>query len=68
MLTVRLPKDLESSLLELASKLGINKSKMVVEALQHYMEDKKDYLLASKIYKAQNKFYTHEEVLSELGL
>ena len=57
MLTVRLPKDLEDSLSELSKELGTQKSKLVINALEQYIEDKQDYILAHKIYNA-NKFPT----------
>lgn len=68
MLTVRLPKDLEFHLSKLAEALDEQKSKIVIQALRQYIEDKSDYLLASKIYKKKNKTYTHEEMLRELNL
>jgi predicted DNA-binding protein len=68
MLTVRLPDELEIGLNNLAQALSTQKSKIVIAALQQYIEDKQDYILASNVYAANNSSYTHEEVLRELGL
>jgi predicted DNA-binding protein len=68
MLSVRLPEELEQNLTILSEQMHINKSKLVITALKEYIEDKQDYLAACDIFGRNNKRYTHEELISELGL
>lgn len=68
MLSVRLPKELECSLSDVAKQLKTDKSKIVIDALNQYIEDKQDYLSAHTIFAQNNKRYTFEEVLNELKL
>lgn len=67
-LTVKLPKDLEVQLSQLSAELNKTEDQVVVEALRQYVEDKLDYIQASKVYSNKNKTYTHEQVLNKLGL
>jgi predicted DNA-binding protein len=68
MLSVRLPKELEYNLSEIAKQLKSDKSKVVIDALSQYIEDKQDYLSAHTVFVQNNKRYTFEEVLNELKL
>ena len=68
MLSVRLPKELEYNLSEIARQLKSDKSKVVIDALSQYIEDKQDYLSAHAVFVQNNKRYTFEEVLNELKL
>ena len=68
MLSIRLPKELETDLVSLAKHLNLNKSNIVISALTKYIEDQQDYIKASSILKQNNKRYTHEEVMLELDL
>ncbi|MDQ5922209.1 MAG: hypothetical protein QG673_2268 [Pseudomonadota bacterium] len=68
MFSVRLPEELEQNLTILSEQMHINKSKLVIAALKEYIEDRQDYLAASDVFGRNNKRYTHEELISELGL
>lgn len=68
MFSIRLPQDLETSLTSLSKQLNVNKSKVVIAALKNYIEDKQDYLKATRVFDKNNKKYTHEELLDELDL
>jgi len=68
MLTVILPKDLEDSLTKISKEMEISQNQIVIDALKQYIENKIDYCIANKVYQANNKCYTHEQVLCELEL
>lgn len=68
MFSVRLPEELEQSLIILSEQMHINKSKLVIAALKKYIEGRQDYLAARDVFSRNNKKYTHEELISKLGL
>lgn len=68
MLAIRLPKELEDQLEELAKTTKRSKSYYVREALEQYLEDYSDYLKAVAVLEKNKKIYTLEEVKKYLGL
>ncbi len=72
MLAVRLSKDLEERLSVLARKTNRSKSFYVKEALEKYLEDEEDHVMALQAYedylKSGNKTTSFEEVMAENGL
>lgn len=71
-LTVRLPDDLQQRLDHLALQTGRAKSFYVKEALQNYLEDLEDLLLANavleRVRSGKEKTYSLEDVENELKL
>lgn len=68
LMAVRLPLELEQSLLFCAKELHKSKSELVQEALASYLEDLQDYISAKKVLAAKEPSYTLDEVEKELGL
>jgi len=68
LLAVRVPEELESRLGNLAEKTGRSKSFYIRKALEQFIEDQEDYLLAVSILKENNKSFSLEEVKQDLGL
>ncbi|QIM62871.1 CopG family transcriptional regulator [Pasteurellaceae bacterium Orientalotternb1] len=71
-LTVRLPDELQQRLDNLAAQTGRAKSFYVKEALEAYLEDLEDLLLANAVLErvraGKEKTYSLEEVENELNL
>ncbi len=71
-ITVRLPDELQQRLNHLASQTGRAKSFYVKEALEAYLEDLEDLLLANavleRVHSGKEKTHSLEEVINELGL
>ncbi|MDP8161679.1 DUF6290 family protein [Pasteurella skyensis] len=71
-LTVRLPDELQQRLDHLASQTGRAKSFYVKQALEAYLEDLEDLLLANavleRIHSGKEQTHSLEEVINELGL
>ncbi|MGX2975808.1 type II toxin-antitoxin system RelB family antitoxin [Ursidibacter arcticus] len=71
-LTVRLPDELQQRLDHLATQTGRAKSFYVKEALEAYLEDLEDLLLANAVLErvraGKEKTYSLEEVENELNL
>lgn len=71
-LTVRLPDELQQRLDHLAAQTGRAKSFYVKEALEAYLEDLEDLLLANAVLErvraGKEKTYSLEEVENELNL
>lgn len=71
-LTVRLPEELQQRLDHLAIQTGRAKSFYVKEALEAYLEDLEDLLLANavleRVRSGKEKTYTLEDVTNELNL
>lgn len=71
-ITVRLPDDLQHRLDHLALQTGRAKSYYVKAALESYMEDLEDILLANAVLErvraGKEKVYSLEEVERELNL
>ena len=69
---VRLPEGLEKRLEALAARTHRSKSYYLKRALETYIEDYEDYLMALDVKKrmdaGQEKTYTLEEVKKKLGL
>lgn len=68
MFSIRLPKDIEDSLLLCSKELDTPKSKLVADALLVYLEDLKDYIKAKKILAKNEPTISHEELKREFGL
>lgn len=72
MLALRLPEDMNTRLAQLARKTGRSKSYYVRKALNEFLEDREDYLLAvaalEDMKRGNSKTYTLDEVKKELGL
>ncbi|MDH2998301.1 CopG family transcriptional regulator [Pasteurellaceae bacterium LFhippo2] len=71
-LTVRLPDELQQRLDYLAIQTGRAKSYYVKEALESYLEDLEDLLLANAVLErarsGKEKTYSLEEIENELNL
>jgi predicted DNA-binding protein len=68
MFTIRLPKEIESELVECAKELNKPKSKIVNEALAFYLEDLQDYIKAKKVLAKNEPTISHEDLKRELGI
>jgi RHH-type rel operon transcriptional repressor/antitoxin RelB len=68
MLNVRLPEGLEKQLEHLAAETGRSKSFYVKKALEQYLEDMYDTLLAVDSLAKSKKTYTLEQARKKLGL
>ena len=72
MLAIRLPKDIEERLEDLARQTGRTKTYYVREAILEYLNDLEDVYLAEKrleeIQAGRGRTLTLEEVEKELGL
>lgn len=71
-LTVRLPDELQQRLDNLSIQTGRTKSFYVKEALEAYLEDLEDLLLANavleRVRSGKEKTYALEDVVNELNL
>jgi RHH-type transcriptional regulator, rel operon repressor / antitoxin RelB len=68
MLAIRLPKDIEARLADLAAKTGRTKTYYAREAILEYIDDLEDvYLILDRIEKPGRRM-TMEEVEKALGL
>ena len=68
MLAVRLPENLENRLSRLAHKTGRTKTYYTKKAIEKFLEDKEDYLLAVSVLEQKNPSIPLEKVIEELGL
>lgn len=68
MLAIRLEKELEKRIAELAEARGGNKSTVVREAVIRYLEDLEDIALARRAKKAGGRASSIAEVRKALGL
>ena len=68
MIAVRLEEDLEKRLEHLAHETGRSKSYYVKQAIENYLDDREDYLLALSVLEAEEPVKSIEEVRKELGL
>ena len=68
MLTVRLDPETDARLSELASETGMSKSHYVREALNAYLEDRADYLLAVAEIEKGETAVPLGKVRRELGI
>jgi RHH-type rel operon transcriptional repressor/antitoxin RelB len=68
MIAVRLPKELETKLKKVASETHRSKSYYIRKALEQFLEDREDYLLAVARLEENNPRIPYEKVRKELGL
>lgn len=68
MFALRLPVELEQSLVLCAKELHKSKSELVQEALANYLEDIQDYISAKKVLARNEPTISHEDLKRELGL
>jgi len=68
MLTIRLNDDLENRLIALSQKTGRPKSYYVRQAIQAFLEEKEDYLLAISRLEKNNPRISLAELEKKLGL
>jgi RHH-type transcriptional regulator, rel operon repressor / antitoxin RelB len=68
MLAIRLPKDIEARLTDLAAKTGRTKTYYAREAILEYIDDLEDIYLVLDRIKKPGRRMTMEEVEKELGL
>jgi RHH-type rel operon transcriptional repressor/antitoxin RelB len=67
-LTVRLDPELQARLDELAEATGRSKSHYVRQALEEFLEDRADYLLAISLLEKNDPTIGLDELRRELGL
>lgn len=68
MIAVRLPKELEKQLERVAKKTHRSKSYYIRKALEQFLEDREDYLLAIARLEENNPRIPLDEALKEIGL
>lgn len=68
MLAVRLDSSMESQLDNLARETGRSKSYYVKKAIENFLEDREDYLLALAVLERNEPTKTLDEVRKSLGL
>ena len=68
MLAVRLDSEIEDRLALLAHETGRSKSYYVKQAIESFLEDREDYLLALAVLEREEPRKTLTEVIKELGL
>ena len=68
MLAVRLDSEIENRLAQLAHETGRSKSYYVKQAIESFLEDREDYLLALAVLEREEPRKTLTEVRKELGL
>ena len=68
MLAVRLDSEIENRLAQLAHETGRSKSYYVKQAIENFLEDREDYLLALAVLEKKEPRKTIAEVRKELGL
>jgi RHH-type transcriptional regulator, rel operon repressor / antitoxin RelB len=68
MLAIRLPKDIEARLTDLATKTGRTKTYYAREAILEYIDDLEDIYLVLDRIKKPGRRMTMEEVEKDLGL
>lgn len=68
MLTVRLPEALEMRLERISKETGRTKSYYIKKAIEQYIEDREDYLLAVSALEKKNPTISLEQLERELGL
>jgi RHH-type rel operon transcriptional repressor/antitoxin RelB len=68
MLAVRLPKELEQKLERVAQETHRSKSYYIRKALEQFLEDREDYLLAIARLEENNPRVSYEKMRTDLGL
>jgi len=67
-LTVRLTPELEARLEELAESTGRSKSYYARQAIEEFLDDRADYLLALSVLEKQEPTLSSAELRRELGI
>ncbi len=67
-MNVEIPEALHRKILHLAARFGKTELDCVMEALQEWIEDREDYLVAAERLKNPGRRLTTEELERELGL
>lgn len=68
MIAVRLPKELEMQLDRVASETHRSKSYYIRKALEQFLEDREDYLLAISRLEEKNPRISYKKMRKDLGL
>ena len=68
LVAVRLPDELENKLEHLSQETGRSKSYYMKKALEKYLEDREDYLLAIARLEESNPRIPYSKMRKELGL
>lgn len=68
MLAVRLDSDTENRLTHLARETGRSKSHYVKQAIESFLEDREDYLLALSVLERNKPRISLADMRKELGL
>jgi RHH-type rel operon transcriptional repressor/antitoxin RelB len=68
MLAIRLPKDIEERLSQLALESGLTKTALAREAILEFIDDLEDYYLAEARARKNRKVISLAEVENSLGL
>lgn len=68
MLAIRLPKELETQLEKVVNETHRSKSYYIRKALEQFLEDREDYLLAIARLEENNTRIPFETIRKELGL
>ncbi len=67
-MNIEIPEPIHRRIAALAARFGKTETDCVMEALQDWIEDREDYLLAAERLKTPGRRSTTEEVERELGL
>jgi RHH-type rel operon transcriptional repressor/antitoxin RelB len=68
MLAVRLDPSIEDRLARLAKETGRSKSYYVKQAIESFLEEREDYLIALSVFEKNEKKIPIEDMRKELGL
>ena len=72
MMTIRLPENMDKRLSELAKETHRSKSYYVKQAIEEFLEEREDYLLAlaamERFEKGEEKAIPFEEILKKYGM
>lgn len=68
MIAVRLPKELKIQLEKVASETYRSKSYYIRKALEQFLEEREDYLLAFARLNENNSLISYDKIRKELGL
>ncbi|MBY0292994.1 MAG: ribbon-helix-helix domain-containing protein [Alphaproteobacteria bacterium] len=67
-ISIRIPDNLDKRLNHLSHELDRNKSYLIRQAVEEFLEDREEYLIALARLSKNEKEYTLEEVEEKLGL
>lgn len=71
MMTIRLPEEMEKRLSQLAKETHRTKSYYVKRAIEEFLEDQEDYLMAlavmERVERGEEKTIPFEEILKKYG-